>query len=164
LAKWVGLDKAFSELRKECEAVSRGLTVSVWKTVLRETPQYSGNMAASWTYSIGTPQASNRPYIRATQGGGWGDQSFQPFKKGDLPAIAKSNDASEGMEMRFRLGQKVYITNGAPHAEDVTTGFVDLRAVNWPGRPVDLAMSRVESKYATGITKAAAAQLKALRI
>lgn len=163
MAKWLGLREAMDELRRECEAVSRGLTVSVWKTVLRETPQYSGNMAASWTYTVGAPIAENRFYANLPKGG-WRDEEFHPFKKGDLPAINKSREANAGAEMRFKLGQKVYITNGAPHAEDVTTGFVDLRAVNWPGRPVDLAMSRVEGKYSSGISKSAAAQLKALRI
>lgn len=163
MSKWIGLDRAIADLRRECEAVSRGLTVSVWKTVLRETPQYSGNMAASWTYSVGAPLAENRFYSNLPPGG-WKESEVTPFKKGDLPAINKANEASAGQEMKFKLGQKVYITNGAAHAEDVTTGFVDLRAVNWPGRPVDLAMSRVEGKYSTGVTRAAAAQLKALRI
>jgi len=166
--QWQGLDEAFAALEAECTAIVRGVTVSAWKAVLQATPQFAGGMAASWTYSIGTPVFEDRSHLVPTRAGQDALQ-FVPYQRGSTPAIAVANSASAGNDARFKLGDRVYFANGADHGEgpysqDVEDGKVELRAVNLPDRPVGRTLDEIESRYGLGISRRAAGQLKNLRI
>jgi alkanesulfonate monooxygenase SsuD/methylene tetrahydromethanopterin reductase-like flavin-dependent oxidoreductase (luciferase family) len=164
LTKWEGLDEAFAALEAECTAVARGITVSAWKATLRETPQWSGAMAASWTYSINAPvfmdrssQVPKLPYSRT-------------YQKGDHPAVAVAAHASAGREMAFKLGDRVFFANGVEqgadgYADQIEEGtMANLRVVNKPGRPGARAIDEIEARWGLGVEHRAAGQLKNLRI
>ena len=165
--QWQGLDEAFAALEAECTDIVRGLTVSAWRAVLRATPQYSGDMAASWNYCLNTPTFTNRAGQAERV---WVDEmSFIPYRRGDSPAIAIANSSNAGRDAAFKLGDRVIFTNGSDHgqgdyAQQAWDGTLPLRTVNLMGRPLGRTLDEIESRYGTGISRAAAGQIKNLRI
>ena len=167
-------EKAFDELEAELEAAARGITVLAWDSILARTPQYTGAMAASWTYSIGNPieidrsHAINEEEIGAREiNGRWVTSS--PKGKGDFEAIEVSNVFNIGNDSAFRLGDVVYIANGVdgddgPYSAGVEDGSIQLRAVNLPGAPIARTLDMIEARFATDMSDADARQLKQLRI
>ena len=171
--EWANLDVAFDALEAEVGRIAKGVTVSLWKDILKRTPQYTGEMAASWTYSIGTPVYVDRgdkveSVERVTRIGADGEE-FDGFSsyglwRGHQKAIGVANKYSAGKEDAYKLGDVVYIANGAGHAGRIELDLVQLRGVNLPGRPAHYAISSIASRYSSGISRRAAAQLKRLRI
>lgn len=175
-----GLDQAFNELAEELAQVARGLSVVIWNSVLEKTPQYAGRMAASWTYSLGTPVFVDRSKTMSTGLGdvppGYvtinrltGEEEFIGRRKGDPEAIGIANFASEGADAGFKLGMTIWMANGVDHGEgaysgDVEGGGVRLRSVNRPGAPVKRTLDAVTTRYGKGISSFDAEYLKNLRI
>ena len=168
---WRGLDLAFEELTQECTDVARGLTVRVWNGILSKTPQYEGRMAASWTYSIGAPEAVDRSPdtgtgVHTTMG--YYKHGVTPLRRGDPVAMGIANAASRGRDGPFRLGDKVFIANGVNHGEGPYSGAIEdgsirLRAENGLGAPAQRTVDWV-GLYFDIITENKAHQLKKLRI
>jgi hypothetical protein len=157
-AEWLNLDEAFASLEAECAQVIRGMSISMWKAILRYTPQFSGGMAASWSYSIGAPVYADRSDQVSVSG-----DAMPPIfhRKGDPEAIAVAN--SQGVSRApFKLGETVYIANGVGHAEAVESGDIRLRFVNMPGRPMMRGLALVSDRYSVDVSRAAAGQLKRL--
>jgi hypothetical protein len=176
---WKGLDDEFARIERELTATARGVTVSLWKDILKRTPQWSGAMAASWTYSIGSPVTVSRDHLvdqpddvtGEDQEDGEDTLLFGPKQKGHIEAILIANQASAGAELRFKLGDVVYFGNGVhsdlyggEYAGPLEAGAFKLRGVNMPGRPAALAIRAMTLRYGQGIKKASAGQLKNLRI
>jgi hypothetical protein len=164
---WRGLDEEFARIEAELAATARGITVSVWKGILSRTPQWSGSMAASWTYSIGTPRTVDRSQLFKIA---WAPGSVAPYKKGSSDAILVANESSHGADSTFKLGDTVYISNGAyskelgRYAQMIEEGAIPLRGVNMPGTPVATTLEITSVKYGQGVSLAAAGQLKNLKI
>jgi len=163
--KWSNLDEAFGALEKTLGEVARGITVSAWKSVLRESPQFDGRMVASWTYSISRPIFEDRSFMVETLF----HDKLNPFEKGDAPAIRVANQANAGTDLQFRLGDKVYLSNGVNHGEGsysgrIESGDIHLRAVNYPGKPVAETLMMIKARYADGVNARQAARLKNLSI
>lgn len=171
--RWTGLDAAFAELEAECTNVVRGLTVKLYNGILSKTPQYLGRMAASWSYSLGTPlyvDRSNLVQPPAVKGpSGFIDYGeFKGLWRGHPQAIAVAGAANAGKDAGFRLGMTVYISNGVNHGEGeyagaVESGEVILRAVNRPGAPVQRSLDGIGATH-QNISPLRARGLKALRI
>lgn len=174
---WRGLDDAFDELEAALGNVARGITVSAWKSILHRTPQWSGSLAASWTYSIGVPQIVDRSHLVThptpqedhDEVDGWINWEGVQHA-GAAPAIQVARDASLGADTGFKLGDVVYISNGAysshlgMYAQAVEDEEIPLRGVNMPGRPAYLTLRALDIKYSRGVSKAAAGQLRNLKI
>lgn len=116
------------------------------------TPQWSGDMAANWKLSTGSPKPFQMNVFNS-QFGGWrqrGDwrKVSSVFKLGDAPAVAFAVAEAAGEANDFKLGQSLYITNSAYHPEDsedgsqgvidpyawkVEAGLIHLRPVNQGG-------------------------------
>lgn len=167
------LNKAFKELEDELTAIVRGMTVKVWDSILIKTPQFSGGMAASWTYSLNAPQF----YDRSDQLNGIGRGVIEsgryvavaPRYRGHREAMVVANANSAGAEVNFKLGDIVYIANGADHGEGpysaaVESGAVPLRAVNLPGTPAKRSIDMIGSRYGVDVSRRAAEQMKATKI
>lgn len=165
-AEWENLDEAFAELEAECTAVTRGLTVYLWRGILSRTPQFDGRMVASWSYSLGQPNYADRSSeatIRKEAG------PTQPFRRGDRPSIDIANRYSSGADLPFRLGDQVFIANGVDHGEGpysvkVEEGGVRLRPMNLPGAPVRRTLDSVSTNFGLDVSQAYAASLKQLKI
>lgn len=147
---WINLDKAMAELEKELTDIVRGITVKTWNSILSRTPQYYGRMAASWTYMIASApsfydrssEVQSRMGPSREQLDGLEDPGvFHALWKGHPQAIAIANSHSMGAEAGFKLGDKVWITNGVDHGEGpysaaIENGEIRLYIYNMPGAPV----------------------------
>ena len=169
---WDNLDEAFASLEREVEDVVRGISVEVFHQITLRTPQYLGRMVASYTYSLNTPIAVDRSFLFGTYdstGEFVSHPWVQPQSKGSVRAIALAGQYNQGRELKFKLGDTVYITNGVDHGEGgysgaVESGAVKLRAVNRPGNAVHRAMVAIGAKYGKKVSHNAALKLRALQI
>lgn len=176
-----GLDEAFDELEQEVAGIIRGISIELWNHILVETPQYYGRLAASWTYSLGTPVYVDRsktmefdiPHVSIQYVGVdkfTGEEGFFGRRKGDPEAIGIANFASEGREVGFRLGQDIWLANGADHGEGAYSQEIEdagsgrLRPVNQPGHAVARSIDALSIRYGDDITPLRAEQLQQLRI
>lgn len=152
---WRDLDRAFHALEERCTDVARGVITVLWEGVLERTPQYTGGMVESWTYSIGVPKAVDRSQDP--------DASTVPRWAGYRPNIEKANAHNLGADAGFKMGDRVFLTNGAPHAYAVNAGEVRLRPVN-AAFGVERAMDLIKVRYGYGVTARQAGQLQRRRI
>lgn len=154
--KWVGLGEAFEHLEQRCTNVARGVITVLWRGILERTPQFSGGLVESWTYSVGAPRFVDRTTAK--------DEVVEsPKWAGYKPNILKAELHNLNADTTFKLGDKVYLANGATYASDVNAGEVPLRAVNAPFA-VERAMDVVMLRYGLGINPRQAAQLVKQRV
>lgn len=164
--EWENFDAAFDELEKELTDVARGLTVRTWDSILSRTPQFLGQMVASYSYSINGPAFENRWQLamaanleKLEQ-----DEPFTGLWRGHPVAIGIANAANAGRDAAFRLGDTVFISNAVDHGEgpysaDLEAGNIHLRAVNLPGAPVARTLDWISVRY-DDITPSQAAALR----
>ena len=130
-----------AELKKfkvEFKAVIAAIVEAPFATLVFETPQWSGTLAASWNLSV------NRANYFSSENF---PEPENPYKKGDLPAINESLSRVRGFRERFiASGWIIEVTNGAEHASQVNSGEYTLRkdAGHSPGF-VDRFIQTVES-------------------
>jgi len=165
--EWENLDQAFDELEEECRKVVRGITLQAWQFVLRETPQFYGRMAASWSYSLGVPAYTDRsamiePNIPV------GAEPPLPRRKGHQEAIDIANQYNAGPVQYFQLGDVVFFANGVDHGEGPYSASVEdgygLRAENRPGQMVRRALDQIGLRYADDISRRRANELMNLKM
>lgn len=149
------LDDAFDDLENQLSEMARGIAVTFWDDILARTPQMWGEMAASWTFSVGSPEFYDRS---------WDVQHVEPLYKGHAAALMIANDYNAGNEVNFRLGQTAWITNGVDHAQAIEDGEIRLRQVNRPGMPIARAMGSMYSKFSRGISYKVAQSLRTKKI
>lgn len=127
-----------ARLDREITAAFVGWTVEVFRGLVERSPQWSGNMAANWNYSVHTPDFSYTQIANKTGDDGridhWRENQgiFQvghPLAVGD--AMARMQSVPKGTWRDL-----VYISNatptedGWPLAEAIEEGRVKLRPVN----------------------------------
>ena len=112
-----------SAVRKDAETLAEGLAYKMLTHILQNAPQFSGDFAANWNVSVGSP---NYTFVvgkvnerRDAQYRGRYEEPDYPqatFKRHDLPAI---HAALEGWSKLgdFKLGQTLFLANGAEHDE-----------------------------------------------
>lgn len=167
-AEWDDLDKAFNLLAAEMESTIRGLTVEVWNQILNRTPQYYGRAVVSYTYSLNGPIAVDRSYLVEPKNEDEFDAT-KPKSKGHMEAINLANFYNRDRDMAFRLGDVVYITNGADHGEGayaqaIEDGQVMLRAANLPGQMVRRTLDSITARYSRNISPNRASLLRQMGI
>lgn len=117
---------------KRVTDVTRGLSVVLFKGVLRNSPQFSGDFTANWKYALNTVDASFTPNVFPDAVGVsekimWGDarrggylkvkRTAVSFIAGSSPAINHAMAANKGKAAAFRLGDTINISNSAYHDE-----------------------------------------------
>ena len=108
-------------------------TLKVFKSVVMTSPQWSGNLASNWNYSINSPDTS---YSEISEKSGSAMKFFKSFQVGADPAVSRAlRKASVGPVPSWRV--PVYITNATPTdqmtgslVQDMADGYVKLRPVN----------------------------------
>lgn len=167
------LDEAFDALEAEITSIVRGMAVEMWDSILTKTPQFYGRMAASWSFSLDTPEFADRTadvdFVgpRKIVVG-----TFEPstgLYRGHPEAIAVANRANLGRDLQFRLGKTIWMANGVNHGEGpysqaVENGGVNLRAVNRPGAPVERSVDMINARYGDDVTRVQAERLKLHKI
>lgn len=124
------------------EHTYRGLAASAFKYVVLGTPEWSGNLAASWRLTVGGPASGYSPSPFKSAGEELGGLLInkEPFSKlSPNPAAINYSYSVAGQELPFvRLGADVFITNTAPYAAEVEAnakagnGRAFLRPINLP--------------------------------
>lgn len=153
-----GLDAWYAALYDAVEGAFRGLTVRAFKEIVWGSPQYTGNLTASWKISIGAPDSS------------YTETSFKTAhlpkapreKDGRLYAVLHQRRDPEAIDYALsangltvwlvRLGEDVFIQNNTPYAHmaDDALGSAPpwLRIVNHPLETIHAADEKLSSEYA----------------
>ena len=130
-----GLDGWIAACTLLAEEAFRGMSWAAFDYIAKGTPQWSGNLAGSWTLSVGAPSAEVRPKPDLGKAH-W--EMTNPFKKGGSIAVEFAELVAKPALAAIHLGTDVYITNPSPYALAVQenvhedTGKPFLREVNKP--------------------------------
>ena len=121
---------AFVKLEAEMSVNFAAFTRKIFISIVQTSPQWSGNLASNWNYSVKTPNEgynSIKPDIPA--------KGFKPYQVGSDPATGKAI-ARMSLVDAPSWRDTVYITNATPSddagylAEHIIEGKVNLRPVN----------------------------------
>ena len=129
------MDGWFAAVSLLADDAFRGLTWAAFDFIAKGTPQYTGNLAGSWTLSVGAPslEVREKPIL--------GDSHMSidsPFAKGDPLAVGFAEAAAKPVLSAVHVGVPAFITNPSPYALAVQenkhedTGKTFLREVNLP--------------------------------
>lgn len=129
--KQLGIALAVLEVKMSVKYYT--FTQQVFKSVVETSPQWSGNLASNWNYSINAPDTS---YSETAEKFGSEKKLFKPFQVGDNPAVGRAlSRAALAAIPSWRT--PVYITNATPTdlmtgslVQDMADGYVKLRPVN----------------------------------
>lgn len=173
--KWDNLDAAFAELEQEVTAVVRGMLVHTWNSVLVKTPQYYGGLVASWNWTLNPNEAVDRNFMipdRSEDNRNRPMVFSTPKYRGHPVGIGIANAMNAGKDLKFKLGDVVYFTNGADHGEGayaIKNEFpeyygLNQRMYNRPGKMVGRSIDMLRSRYGENVSRSAAIKLKGMRI
>lgn len=127
-----GLDAWLAAAEAKITNVTRGLGAVLFKTIVKESPQYSGDFAANWKYSLNSIdhsftkdlfdgavsrtevirqdlRNSNYLFTRKYPVGG--------FIKGSPAAVDYAMAVNKGKDAAFKLGDTIHMSNSAAHDE-----------------------------------------------
>lgn len=138
-------------VRGAAEGVTKGLAMVMLKHILQHGPQYTGDFVANWNVSIGSPDYSFNGTNPNTLYGGRYEKTRAPHKEGDPEAINKALSSVPPMT-GFKLGQTIWLANGAFHDESYAMLIEEERITFRPenpsgGRLVMKALQMVNSRY-----------------
>lgn len=139
------LDLEMAAMDRQISAEFEAWTKRIFKDIVVGTPQFSGNLATAWNYSIGEP---NSAYAPIPSKGDWKKaRKAEIHVRGDDPAVSEALAKAEGVHPGWR--DVVWIHNPAPYATLVENQGVTLRAVNLVDGRVAMVQYAVD-KYNTG--------------
>lgn len=115
--KWKNdVNRALDKVSKESMDISNGVAVTLFYQLLQNSPQFSGDFAANWRYSINSPDTTFESTAED-----WkekvADNSFQAFKAGYEEAISKAVARNKGKDTGYVLGDTFFLSNSAVHDE-----------------------------------------------
>jgi hypothetical protein len=94
--------------------VARGISIEMLEYAATFSPQFSGDMAGNWKYSVGVPDTSFDELDLLDQA----HTETNSYIMGMMPAINHTMQANVGKDKAFNtLGQVAYISNTAYHDE-----------------------------------------------
>ncbi len=147
--RWLG------SVRGAGEAAAVGLAYRMLQVIVQNGPQYSGDFVANWNFSVGSPDFT---FVEGAVG--------MEFKgrytsKADYWGSLRKQGDPEAIDMAlgkfkypvgFKLGQRLYLANGATHDEPyamlIENNQIKFRPENPSGgRVVAKALQSVGSKY-----------------
>ena len=127
-------------MRMACDEITRGYVTAVFHWVAMETPQWSGNAAANWNFSLGAPDLSVSHTFKANS-----LRWVPKFSKGETSTVMSAvNRARGSIQSMTVMGPSAFISNAAEsldnqryiqHLEDNRSNF--LRPVNNPGHMLE---------------------------
>lgn len=138
-----GLRAAIAEIEQKVSFRYAAWTLRVFEDLVENTPQWSGDTAANWRYSVGTPDGTYQPTLGKTAY--WDTENRHapwnrpdPLKRGDPFATAQAIErAQSGPTPNWR--QPVFFTNNTPIAPDLESNSVYIRPVNLVGGVLAMA-------------------------
>lgn len=109
------------------------------------TPQWSGDLAANWNFSIGSPDTTYTELPDKQLS--WGDKDFTPKSAGDPAAVQIALARMEAKIEKVTWRDRVHFTNSTPIAEAVEAQTVYIRPVNLLGSGGVAMLSYIQFKY-----------------
>ena len=127
------LDEALAALMLAVDAAYADWTRKVFKGLVEGSPQWSGDLASNWNYSVNGVDYSYDPQFKGPDG-----MYFIGPNGQELPAIHQRGDAEAVQAAISRMltvtpptwKDKVYFNNETPIATDVENMTVLIRPVN----------------------------------
>ena len=126
----------------------RAVAAAVFKDLVVNTPQYSGNLVMNWRITHGAWTANYKPIAS------YGVRTKEPYQRGDNPAVAQALGAELFKLDSIRWNSKITITNAAPYAGEVEAGRGPTGS---RGEPLEI---RDENKVNEQVVMGAMIQLK----
>jgi len=111
------IDQAKAKLEGTVNAQMRGVVSLMLRDLATNTPQWSGDLAASWqvvvggeTYPLGQTGFKSNPIVRPA-----------PHFKGDSEAVNYAMEMNAGMLSQIRYNKKISIVNNNPTVDAIET-------------------------------------------
>lgn len=150
------LDMALLEMTNECIQVYRGLAIAMFNYVAWETPQWTGNAASNWNFSVGAPDLSTDSSLKAGQSVVDRLMGIGALEKGAGEAVQLAAGRNEGRQFSVNLAAPVYIANSAKELGDgvVYASYLEenpndyLRTENEPGAMVSRGLAKAAARFA----------------
>jgi hypothetical protein len=145
-----GLDRWLEACEELADGAYRGLAARAFKYIIEGTPQWSGNLAATWRITVGQPASVyiESPFKSADLGSLSIDREpFNRTKDPNKAALHFALDVARTALAEMRLGADTFISNTAPYAWNVEDnrdehGKPYLRLVNLPVEMVHAAEAK----------------------
>ena len=152
------LDRAFEDLQVHATKQFQMFCYGVFEYVLYQTPQWTGNAAANWNVSTGSPDERipadllDLAQYNTDKSGKFATLPGGPFKKGDRQAVDIAIGRNYAEFDRITLKDEVFLANSSEslsgksyimHLEQNPGNF--LRAENEPGHMVSRAIATYSS-------------------
>lgn len=123
------IDGLLAEIDRQLDAGYQRWTLKVFYDLVVGTPQWSGDTAANWNYSIGLPSMRYQQIMAKSLLWGKGYTQEQPYQRGALGAVwAAYSRAEDGPMPSWR--DKVFFTNNTPIAGSLEDMAVPIRVEN----------------------------------
>ena len=122
--------KWMDQVEQDAQETARGLSVDLLNRMIENSPQWTGDFASNWRYSINSVDYTYDEGDVPPKPGA----IVEPWKQFDQPAVQLGKAKNRGKDLKFKLGDDVYISNSSthdePYAQGVFDGSVKLRDVN----------------------------------
>lgn len=118
------LDLMLAKTRQMAVDKYKDFIWEVFKRILRETPQWSGNAVANWNISVGAPDYSYLPNlvpeVNSTSPAAFsvGEKPAGVRQKGSLGAMQIARYRNKPKMLAIRAKDKVFISNGVQGDDD----------------------------------------------
>lgn len=156
------VDRWLAKVRKEAEDTARGLGSELVTRLIQSSPQWSGDFASNWRYSLNTVDMSYDTGDIAPR-----SDQVQPWQQFDRPAVQLGLMKNRGKDASFKLGDTIFISNSSTHdnvyAKAVFDGSVKLRDVNRKVLLTDV-VAEFNREYGAKLDNLTASQLRRKRI
>jgi hypothetical protein len=143
-----GLDRWLEACEQLANDAYRGFAARIYKYVLEGTPQWSGNLVATWRITVGLPASgySDSPW-KGTVGSLMVDTPPHSRSQPNEAAMHYARAIARDELAQVRLGAPIFISNTAPYAWEVeenrdSKGRAFLRVVNLPVEMVHAAADK----------------------
>jgi hypothetical protein len=162
---FAGLDLWVEACEELADHTFRGLVGQTFRYVIEGTPEWSGDLVASWRITVGAPAAgySETPFKEASLGGL--AINPEPYSRvmPNAAAIRYAMSIASSQLPQVHLGSEVFISNPSPYAQEVEdnakagSGRTFIRPVNLVDGRVEMAHAAVQKFDSLGELSEAAA-------
>lgn len=144
----MGIDQWVEAVEDLADTTFRGLTAKAFRYILEGTPEWTGDLVASWRITIGAPASGYTPTIFKEAELGGLVINPEPFSRvtPNHAAVQYALSIAKGQLAFVTLGTEVYISNPSPYAQQVEDN--QKASGNSFIRPVNLVNGRVEMVHA----------------
>lgn len=164
----LGIDKWLKEAESLAVGTLRGLAIKVFQAAIHNSPQFTGNAAANWKFSVNGVDFTADDIFKEVFFDGLAASDYRvAFSKLNRNDVAEefAHAEARGKELLvLSLGDKIFISNSVDYAGWLATATeASLREVNHVGHLISNTVGDVTEAYLT-INKATAQRLAAERI